>query len=173
MSLANDLLIDGFSRVQASVHDAVGGLTPGQLEFRVDPGANTVAWLVWHLARVQDDHIADVAGSEQVWRSDGWVTRFDLPFDASVIGFGQTSDEVAEVRVESGELLTGYYDAVHEKTVAYLGGLADNDYERVVDETWDPPVTLAARLVSILNDDTQHVGQAAFLRGVIDRSGVK
>ena len=39
--------------------------------------------------------------------------------------------------------------------------------DRVVDRTWDPPVTLGVRLVSILDDDTQHAGQAAYVRGLL------
>jgi len=168
MGTANDLLIDGFERVRESVHDVVEGLDEEQLAFRPDGEANPVGWLVWHLARVQDDHVADAAGSEQIWTSGGWVERFRLPFDVGATGYGQSTDEVAEVRV-TAEMLTGYHDAVHGATVDYLATLADADYERVVDERWDPPVTLAVRLISVLNDTTQHVGQAAYVRGLLGR----
>ena len=166
-----ELLADAFGRVRDTVHDVVEGLTPDQLAYRLDDRANTIAWLVWHLTRVQDDHIADVAGTDQVWRADGWAERFALPFRPAATGYGHAPDEVAAVRVDSGELLTGYHDAVCERTLAYLDGLEDDELPRVVDEAWDPPVTLAVRLVSVVNDDMQHVGQAAFLRGVVERRG--
>src|SRR3954467_15083846 len=162
MTLANDLLIDAFGRVREAVQDAVAGLDEDQLAFRPDPDANSIAWLVWHLTRVQDDHVADVAGGEQIWTVGGWVERFRLPFDVRAIGYGQSSGEVGEVRA-TAEMLTGYQDAVHAATVDYLRTLADADYDRVVDERWDPPVTLAVRLLSVVNDTLQHVGQAAYV----------
>jgi uncharacterized damage-inducible protein DinB len=164
-----DLLLDAFGRIRESVHAAVVGLTPEQLAFRVDSDANSIAWLVWHLTRIQDDHIADVAQTEQVWTSGGWVERFGLPFDRHAHGYGHSSADVAAVRVESAELLTGYHDAVYEQTVRFVAGLTDPDLPRIVDERWDPPVTLAVRLVSVISDDLQHAGQAAFIRGVVQR----
>jgi uncharacterized damage-inducible protein DinB len=162
-----DLLTDAFNRVQESVHEVVDGLTPDQLALRLAEESNSIAWLIWHLTRIQDDHVAGVAGTEQVWTSRGWADRFGLPFPPSSTGYGHTPDEVAAVRVDSPDLLTGYYDAVHEQTLAYVRGLTDDDLDRVVDRSWTPPVTLGVRLVSVVNDDTQHVGQAAFVRGII------
>jgi hypothetical protein len=169
MATTADVLTDGFGRVRDAVHRAVEGLTADELAFRADPEANPIGWLVWHLARVQDDHVAEVAGREQVWTADGWAERFGLPFEPDAIGYGQSSEEVAQVRVGSADLLTGYLNAVHEQTIGYLRGLGDADLDRVVDESWDPPVTLAVRLVSVLNDDLQHAGQAAFVRGLVLR----
>ncbi len=164
------LLTDAFSRIGEEVHGAVDGLSAEQLAHRVDTEANSIAWLVWHLSRVQDDHVAGVAGSEQVWTAQGWVDRFGLPFPARSIGYGQSSDEVAAVRVKSPDLLTGYYDAVAARTLEYVRGLTESDLDRVVDEAWDPPVTLGVRLVSVIDDCAQHAGQAAFVRGVVERS---
>jgi uncharacterized damage-inducible protein DinB len=164
-----DLLVDAFGRIRESVRAAVAGLTPEQLAFRVDSGANSIAWLVWHLTRIQDDHIAGVAKTEQIWTSGGWEQRFGLPFDRLAHGYGHSSADVAAVRVESADLLIGYHDAVCEQTIRYVGGLTDADLPRIVDEHWDPPVTLAVRLVSVIADDLEHAGQAAFLRGVIER----
>ncbi len=164
-----ELLIDGFDRIQQLVHGAVEGLSDEQLAYRVDGGANTIGWLVWHLTRIQDDHVAGVAQTGQVWTDDGWADRFGLPFDATATGYGQDSDDVGAVRV-SAQLLTGYHDAVHDRAGAYLHGLGDPDLDQVVDERWDPPVTLGVRLVSVLGDALEHVGQAAFIRGVMERS---
>ncbi|MEA5363578.1 DUF664 domain-containing protein [Amycolatopsis sp., V23-08] len=164
-----DLLTDGFSRVQGSVHAAVEGLTAEQLGARLDAEANSIAWLVWHLTRVQDDHVADVAGVEQVWTAQDWVTRFGLPFPAGDTGFGHRPSDVEAVRVDDAELLTGYYDAVHEQTLKYVQGLDGQALDKVVDEAWDPPVTLGVRLVSVIDDDIQHAGQALFVRGLLER----
>ncbi|MFF8999935.1 DUF664 domain-containing protein [Streptomyces achromogenes] len=164
---AKDILIDGYSRIREEVHAALDGLGPEELHHRPAPDANTVAWLVWHLARVQDDHIADAFGLDQVWLAQDWQKRFGLDLPRHDTGYGHTPAKVAKVRVESAELLTGYYDAVHEQTLGVLRTLAAGDLERIVDERWDPPVSLGVRLVSVLSDDLQHVGQAAYLRGLV------
>jgi hypothetical protein len=166
---AADLLVDAFGRIRQIVHRVIEGLTPEELSARVDDDANSIAWLVWHLTRIQDDHIADAAESEQVWMSGGWADRFGLPFEESATGYGQSSDEVAAVRVESGELLTGYHDAVYDRTLALVEPLTNPDLGRIVDESWDPPVTLGVRLVSVISDNLQHAGQAAFVRGILER----
>lgn len=166
-----DVLIDAYGRVRGSVHAAVKGLGPDQLAHRVDPDANSIAWLVWHLTRVQDDHIAEVAGSEQVWTGRGWAGTFDLPLDRFDTGFGHTSDEVASVRASAKEL-ANYHDAVHDRTIEYVRGLGDADLDEVIDSGWNPPVTLGVRLVSVIGDGMQHAGQAALVRGIVERTGV-
>ena len=164
-----ELLVDAVGRIREVVHRVVQGLTAEQLRFRVDPEANSIAWLVWHLTRIQDDHVAEVAGAEQVWTAQGWAERFGLPFDPRDTGYGHRADEVAAVQVESGGLLVGYHDAVHQQTVRYVEQLTDAELARVVDRSWDPPVTLGVRLVSVLSDNLQHAGQAAFVRGILQR----
>ena len=108
-----------------------------------------------------------------VWMSEEWYERFRLPFDPSDTGYGHGSDEVAAVRVESGDLLAGYYDAVHGQTRGYVESLTDDDLDRIVDDSWDPPVSLGVRLVSVADDDLEHAGQAAFVRGVGERRNWK
>ncbi|UAK31792.1 DinB family protein [Nocardia asteroides] len=164
-----DVLTDAYERIKEVVHEAVDGLAEDDLGYRMDPGANSIAWLIWHLARVQDDHIADVAGTEQVWTAQGWYDRFGLPIDESATGYGDRPEGVAVIRA-SAQLLAGYFDAVHEQTLRFVRGLGDDDLDRVVDSRWDPPVTLGVRLVSVISDDLQHAGQAAFLRGVVERT---
>ena len=164
-----ELLTDAYGRIREEVQGAVDGLTPEQLAYRVDGTANSIAWLVWHLTRVQDDHIAGVAGFEQVYIAQGWAERFGFPFPPSAIGYGHSSADVDAVRVDSPDLLVDYHEAVHAQTLRFLEGLKEEELGRVVDERWDPPVTLGVRLVSVVSDDLQHVGQAAFVRGVLER----
>lgn len=167
MSAATDVLLDLYSRVRHSVRRAGDGLSAEHLAVRIDPDANSIGWLLWHIARGEDEQIADVAGREPVWTADGWDARFDLPVGGS--GYGHTSEQVGQVRGFDADLVLAYYDAVHERSLAFIRGLAEEDLDRVVDEGWDPPVTLGVRLVSIADDGIQHAGQAAFVRGVLDR----
>ncbi|MGI5219994.1 mycothiol transferase [Nocardia sp. CA-290969] len=164
-----DLLTDAFDRIREAVHEAVDGLDRDALHYRPDPGANSIAWLVWHLTRVQDEHLAELTGTESLWTGRGWYERFDLPIDRQATGYGDTPAEVARIQAPA-ELLAGYYDAVHAHTRRFLGTLTEADLDKVVDENWDPPVTMGVRLVSVIADDLQHAGQAAYLRGVFTRS---
>lgn len=160
-----DLLVDAFGRIREVVHDTVSGLSVEQLTFRPGDDGNSIGWLIWHLTRIQDDHIADAAGLTQVW-NDGWADRFGLPFSRNATGYGQTSTEVAAVRAPA-DLLAGYHDAVHQQTVGFVSKLSDADLPRIVDERWNPPVSLGVRLVSVISDDLQHAGQAAYVRGLL------
>lgn len=167
---SSEILIDGFGRVSGIVHRTLDGVTPETLTARLDPAANSIAWLVWHLTRVADDHLADAFDSDQVWTSQGWADRFGLPFEDGATGYAQSSDEVAAVQVTS-ELLLGYLDAVQARTVDHLSPVTDADLDRVVDTNWDPPVTLGVRLISVISDGLQHAGQAAYVRGLVERQG--
>lgn len=166
MSSTADLLIDGFGRVREVVHRVLDGLSEEDLVFRPGTAANPISWLVWHLTRVQDHQVATPMGAEERWTAGGWADRFGLPFDRLATGYGQDPAEVGAVRV-GAELLAGYHDDVHTATAALLAGLADADLDRIIDTRWDPPVTLGVRLVSILADDLQHVGQAAYVKGLL------
>lgn len=161
-----DLLADTFGRIRGVVHDVSRGLTGDQLAFRPAGQANSIAWLVWHLTRIQDDHVSAVAGTEQAWIAQGWADRFGLPYLPTDTGYGHSSEQVAACRVPA-ELLTGYHDAVYRNSVSYVQGLAEPELDRIVDRAWSPPVTLGVRLVSVISDDLQHAGQAAYLHGLV------
>jgi hypothetical protein len=163
---AKQILIDAFGRVRELVTDLTDDLTEEIATYRPDPGANSVAWLIWHLSRIQDDHVADLAQVEQAWAE--WRARFGLPFGKWATGYGQGPDEVAVVRV-SGDLLADYHRAVHELTLRYLEGITSEELDRIVDTRWDPPVTAGVRLVSVIGDTMQHLGQAAYVRGLAQR----
>ncbi|WP_222193310.1 mycothiol transferase [Modestobacter italicus] len=164
-----DLLLTAFDNVEEAVRGALDGIDPELLNARVDPEANTIAWLVWHLTRVQDDHVSEVAGTEQAYTANGWAERFGLPFDVGAIGYGFSSQDVARTRITDPQLLIDHHADVHARTAEFVRGLSPADLDRIVDERWDPPVTLGVRLVSVITDDLQHAGQAALLRGTLER----
>ena len=165
-----EVLQDGFARLPASVAAAVDGLDAAALRWRPAPEANPIGWLVWHLTRVQDDHVAEVAGTTQVWTSGGWAPRFGLPDGVRDTGFGHDATQVATVVPEGPQVLVDLLDAVTERTLAFVSTLEVVDLDRVVDTGWDPPVTLGVRLVSVLTECHQHAGQAAYVRGLLDRA---
>jgi Protein of unknown function (DUF664) len=164
----SELLTDAFERVRDAVHPAVNGLSLEELAFRPDPESNSIAWLVWHLTRIQDDHVAGLHGGEQAWKAGGWAERFALPLDDADTGYGHGPEDVAAVTADAQKLLD-YFEDVHQRTLRYVASLSDADLGRVVDRDWDPPVTVSVRLVSVIADDLQHAGQAAYVRGILQR----
>jgi hypothetical protein len=165
ISAARELLRDSFTRLIEHVDDLTDGLTDDVALYRPTPEANTISWLLWHSARVQDAQLCDVAGIEQVWFREGWVDRFDLDLPKDSHGYGHTPEQVAKVRA-SADLLNGYYHAVHTVTLEFVASVTAPELERVVDKRWTPPVTASARIVSIIDDCAQHLGQAAYIRGI-------
>lgn len=164
------LLEDLYGRVPPLAEDAVAGLDPAQLAWAPDPASNSIGWLVWHLSRVQDSHIAELLESDQVWVQGDWALRCGLAPDPTNTGYGHTADEVRSVRPQGPEVLVDYLSAVDARTSGFLDGLTPDELERVVDRRWTPPVTLGVRLVSVADDCLQHVGQAAYVRGLLLRA---
>jgi Protein of unknown function (DUF664) len=160
-----ELLRDAFTRQIEHVEDLTDGLTDEVSFFRPTAEANSIAWLIWHSARQQDLQLADLAGTEQVWLRDGWVDRFGLDLPRDDTGYGHGPDDVDKVRA-SADLLAGYYHAVHKVTLEYIASVTVDELSRIVDTRWNPPVTASVRLVSIVDDSAQHLGQAAYLRGI-------
>ncbi len=162
---ARELLVDHVGRIRELYAGLPDGLDLEAAHRRPGGTGNSVAWLLWHTARVQDDHVAGLSGVDQAWH-DGWAERFALPFDRSDIGFGHSSADVDAVRVERLEDLVDYHEAVHRLTLSYLDQVDGDELDRVVDRHWDPPVTAGVRLVSLLGDCLQHLGQAAYVKGL-------
>jgi hypothetical protein len=160
----HDLLVDSFGRIEETYADIADGLEDELLHHRPGGTGNPVGWLLWHLARVQDDHVAGITGEAQVWPT--WQDRFGLALDVGDIGFGHTSEQVDSVRITDPGLLTGYHAEVHQATLRCLDGLDDAGLDRIVDRRWDPPVTAGVRLVSVIGDCLQHLGQAAYVKGL-------
>ncbi len=161
------LLLEFYGRVPPLAAAAVENLDQEELCRAPGPGTNTIGWLVWHLARVQDHHVAELLGTEQIWVSGDWARRCGLEPDPSNTGYGHSAEEVGTVRPESADVLLGYLREVSDRTAAMLEGSTPADLDRVVDRRWDPPVTLGVRLVSIADDCLQHAGQAAYVRGLL------
>jgi Protein of unknown function (DUF664) len=171
MTTTSDLLAEGFARIRDGVTAVLGGITPDGLTWRPDPSANSVCWLVWHLTRIQDDHLAAAFGRPQIWESEGWATRCPVPYAAGETGYGMSPEEAGRLSLPAS-LLAGYHEAVAARTASLMVGLTSDDLERVVDRRWDPPVSLAVRLVSVVADGLQHLGQAEYVRGLASRAGV-
>jgi hypothetical protein len=165
----DDVLLDAYGRLPELVEAAIDGLTPEQLRWAPADGANTIGWLTWHLTRIYD-YLADSMGEKHLWVTGDFAAAFGLTPDPDNAGYGHTAADIGTVRPRDTQAVLDYFTAVHERNLGWIRGLSESDLDRVVDTAWDPPVTLGVRLVSILNDCTQHVGQAAYLHGLVTRA---
>ena len=165
----NELVADAFGRIHHNVHGALDGLDAGGINYRPDPDANSIGWLVWHLTRVQDDHVAHLAGRGQDYVAGGWAARLSLTPDDGDLGYGHSSAQVAAVRFDRPDDLLAYFDAVQAHSLEYVAAVTPEELDRIVDERWDPPVSAGVRLVSVIDDCIQHSGQAAYVRGLWER----
>lgn len=168
MATTAELLLDLLGRVRDTAHRVLDDTPQDLLATAPAPGTNTVAWLVWHLTRGLDDQIAAAFDRAAVWEAGGWREgmALQLPHDAQ--GYGMSFDEVLLVQATAKDL-RGYLDAACAAARESLSTVTDADLDRVVDEHWDPPVTLAVRLVSVVDDCCQHAGQAAYACGILSR----
>ena len=162
-----DLLLELYGRIPPLARDAVGDLDLDRLTEPPRPGANTIAWLVWHTGRAQDHQVAEFLEGDQLWATGDWAARFGLDPDPSNTGYGHSPEQVAAVRPDAPGVLGDYVDAVAARTRGFLEALTPADLDRIVDRRWDPPVTMGVRLLSIAEDNLQHLGQAAYVRGLL------
>ena len=166
----SDVLVDAFGRIRHLVDRSVAGLDAAALAFRPDADANPIGWLVWHLTRIQDDHVAEIAGLGQIWTTAGWGDRFGMPADPHDTGFGHTSEQVAAFTPPNPEALVDYHSSVSNHTLEYLATIDADELDRVIDTSYDPPVRVGVRLISVISDNLQHAGQAMYVRGIIERT---
>jgi hypothetical protein len=161
-----------FDRIGGVLVRGLNGLSVEQL--RQQPAgleSNPIGWIAWHLTRVHDGNFANLLGKQEVWVSGGWSERFGLPAEIGS-GSGSTLDEVRAFDPLNAETLIGYWEAARELSREFLGQLTDAGLDTptpprnaVSDETY---TTTIARVTS---DTSQHIGQVAYARGLVDRQG--
>lgn len=95
------------------------------------------------------------------------ASRFGLDPDPSNTGYGHTAEDISAVRPDGHGALVEYLDTVCRRTRDMLERVSPVDLDRIVDRRWDPPVNMGVRLVSVADDSLQHLGQAAYARGLL------
>ena len=166
----SELFEELFSRVDEHVESTLEDLDADDLAVIPEPASNSIGWLLWHLTRVQDSHIAELADRDQVWVDGDWAGRFGLDAaEASDVGYGHSAEQMARVRPESRRRGPRLLRGGAARTREFLSSVTAADLDRIVDRRWDPPVTMGVRLVSIVDDDIQHAGQAQYVKGLLQR----
>ena len=106
---------DVSSAATPTVERWLGGLSDDQLRARPGRSVNSIAWLLWHMARTEDAAVNLVVHAGRQVLDDAWVRR--LRIDQRDIGTGMTDDEVTDVsaRVDIAALWA-YRSAVGMRT---------------------------------------------------------
>lgn len=157
-----DILID-LAHHPAEAAAGLPTLSPAQLNAHVGGHPNSVAWLLWHSGREIDAQLADLNHQPQQWEK--FRSRFGLGEIADGFGLGHTPEEAAQIQVDDQALLVEYLQATLDAFIDYARSLSEADLDEVIDENWTPAVTRGVRMVSMIDDAIQHVGQAAFIAG--------
>ncbi|WP_328460958.1 DinB family protein [Streptomyces sp. NBC_00448] len=157
-----------FRRMRADYAGAVEGIGPAALAWQVSPTSNTIGWLAWHIARVQDRNLSELTGAPQLWVAEGWAARFGRPADPSDTGFGHSAQQAAAFRTPNSNLLPAYQVTAHALAERYLAAAPDGDLTRVVDSpTLGNAHTVEERLRGLITDSFAHLGQIGLLRSLV------
>ena len=144
---------------------AVDGLTPEERRFQPSPEAHHIDFAVWHMARVEDEWVQRFAQrTETVWQREGWHNKLGLPEKGS--GFGYAAEQVAELPQFDFEGLMAYYDSARRETLRYLDKLSAEDLDSCPHQERRPGYTVGKMFSHVIVEESQHVGQVAYLRGL-------
>ena len=110
---------------------AFAGLSDEQMRVRPRDDLNSLAWLMWHIARAEDIIVnAVVVGRDQVF-DQTWMRRLGVA--RPDFGIGMTSPEVSELtRQVDLAALREYRDAVGHRTRELVGGFKPADWDGAV-----------------------------------------
>lgn len=173
MMIWQEIIMDIFDRIAAQLAQVLEGLTPEELNRQPSTGANTIGWMAWHLTRSHDRNMSELMKMEQLWISEGWYKRFNRAPDPSETGWGHTIDEMKNFGAPDSMTIMKYHRSVLERIKDYIG----NDLTEAVleDESYSPTFRRSSpvyrRITGVINDGLQHVGQAAYVRGLIQGPG--
>ena len=164
---ARDVLREAASRPATEAKALIDTLPEGALNAHAGGHTNSIAWLLWHAGRQMDAQLAQLNGEPQVWHGQGFDSRFNLGELGDTVGYGHTAEQARAVVVEDAALLVKYLGAATATLSEYIAGLSEADLDDVIDTSWTPHVTRGVRLVSMIDDAAQHVGQAAYAAGIL------
>ena len=165
----NQFITSIFERSYQALERALTGLTENELNKQPHPDCNTIGWLAWHLTRGQDRSFAGLMQEEQVWMKDSWYEKFNRPPNGTDTGFGHGLTDVAAFQSPSADIILDYHRAVLDRTKRYLSNLTQDELERKLSGQVFPTVT--SRIAAVISDNQQHVGQLAYIRGLLKGKG--
>ena len=134
------------------------------------PGTNSIAWLIWHLTRIQDLSASARMGKDQAWVAEGFHAKFGM--EADFMKFNSfTPEELDAFPQMDAESLLGYYECARGYLTEYVNSLSASDLDAPVPPRPHGPENVGDALGITLADNTQHFGQIAFIMGVVKGFG--
>jgi uncharacterized damage-inducible protein DinB len=165
MSSFKDAVKAGMTEYLDELKQKLEGLTEAEVQWQATLDTNTIAWLVWHMAKVEDSWInVWIAGGEEVWVTGKWAERTGIAGTSG--GFGQVMDEVRSMPNVPISELVAYYEAVRKAAFETIDGMTDADMANEIDRGHGP-ITWSWILGHVMVEESQHLGQVALIRGMI------
>ena len=165
MSGFKGALKSGMTEYLTELKSKLEGLTDAELRWQATLDSNSIVWLVWHMAKVEDGWINNsIAGGESVWDSGGWADKTGISVEGS--GYGQTADEVRAMPAMPVADLVEYFDAVRAASFKVIDGISDEDLSNIFTRG-NRSVTWSWILGHVLAEEAQHLGQIGFIRGMV------
>jgi len=163
----SDFALYAFSDARAYLMKALDGLTDDELLWQPQPGANHIAFILWHMFREEDRFFQyKLQGAPQVWEEGRWYERLNLPHDPQDVGFGWTAEQVAAFpHIRLSDLLA-YGEAVRARTLDYLQNVKPAKMDDIVESDVFGDTSVGNRIRHRIVGRAGHTGQIDYIRGL-------
>ena len=172
-------IIDFYRHEQKRLHHAMGesvsDLTPEEWNHTIEGRGNSIAFLVWHCARTEDNILRFILqGRSTIWAEGHWHERLNLP--PRVQGTGMATEEARSFHISDLALFMQYVNEVWREYESYLAGITDggaalSERNVTVKPLGDMPAILAIGQVCISHCFI-HLGEISLLRGTLGKRGM-
>lgn len=167
-----DFALQSLNESQTALMQAVDSLSQEELMRQPQPGANHIAFILWHMVRAEDWFFHYLFQRvPQVWESEQWHEKLNLPDDPRVTGFGYTEEQVASFPSIQLRDLIAYSEAVRARTVDYLRSVNPARFDEIAKSRLFGEVSIGNLIGHLLIELAQHVGQIAYIREMVKDPG--
>ena len=143
------------------------GLTQEQVLWRPAPAANNIGFILWHVARDQDDLVRGVLGEgTTIWVSRGVHEAFGQPADAPDPGDRMG---LRALHLPALSTLLEYLEATHAQTIEFVSSLTSDRLDTTPGHRDSGP-TFGASLRHVITHQNNHHGQIDYIRGLQDET---
>lgn len=161
---AKEVIIKSLGQSRRFLLNALDELTQEEVAWSPNPECNSIAFILWHIARLEDVFINSVIqGERELYEKEGWREKLGTPTGDT--GTRYTEEMLRVWPVPEMEVLQGYADSVREKTLVFLESIPPEKLSEVPRPDRSPD-TMGALLGGLSTEIAMHVGQICYLRGV-------
>ncbi len=159
-----DIILGSLQQSQGFLAKALDDLTQEEASWRPTSECNSIAFILWHLARVEDYFMSRVIQRQtETYEAEGWQQKLGTaPRD---MGFGYTVEKLQAWPVPKLEIIRGYHEAVRLKTLAFLESATPEKLAEVPRPDRSPD-SIGISLGHMATELALHISQIAYLRGV-------